>query len=57
MDISDYIERFHNPRMRRRLETAKQNELLLTQPSVKMGWNPYRKSRTLCESMKQDYNT
>ena len=36
-DIFDYIERFHNPRMRRRLETAKQNELLLTQPSVKMG--------------------
>ena len=35
--IFDYIERFHNPRMRRRLETAKQNELLLTQPSVKMG--------------------
>ena len=29
--IFDYIERFHNPRMRRRLETAKQNELLLTQ--------------------------
>ena len=35
--IFDYIERFHNPRKRRRLENAKQNELLLTQPSVKMG--------------------
>ena len=35
--IFDYIERFHNPRMRCRLETAKQNELLLTQSSVKMG--------------------
>jgi putative transposase len=36
-DIFDYIERFHNPRRRRRLEEAKQKELLLTQPSVEMG--------------------
>lgn len=36
-DIFDYIERFHNPRRRRKLEEAKQNKLLLTQPSVKTG--------------------
>lgn len=36
-DIFDYIERFHNPRMKRRLEAAKQNGLLLTQPSVETG--------------------
>ena len=36
-DVFDYIERFHNPRRRRRLEEAKQKELLLTQPSVEMG--------------------
>jgi len=30
-------ERFHNPRCRRRLETVKQKELLLTQPSVETG--------------------
>jgi len=36
-DIFDYIERFHNPRCRRRLEVAKQKELLLTQPSVEKG--------------------
>lgn len=33
-DVFDYIERFHNPRRRRRLEAAKQNPLLLTLPSV-----------------------
>lgn len=36
-DVFDYIERFHNPRCRRRLETATQKELLLTQPSVETG--------------------
>jgi putative transposase len=36
-DVFDYIERFHNPRCRRRLETVKQEELLLTQPSVETG--------------------
>jgi len=36
-DIFDYIERFHNPRRKRRLEEATQKELLLTQPSVEMG--------------------
>lgn len=34
-DIFDYIERFHNPRRRRRLETVRIKESLLTQPSVK----------------------
>jgi putative transposase len=37
VDVFDYIERFHNPRRRRRLEGAKQDELLLTQPSVETG--------------------
>ena len=36
-DIFDYIERFHNPRRRRRLADTKQKELLLTQPSGEMG--------------------
>lgn len=36
-DVFDYIERFHNPRRRRRLENAKQDNLCLTQPSVEMG--------------------
>lgn len=36
-DVFDYIERFHNPRCLRRLEVAKQKELLLTQPSVETG--------------------
>ena len=36
-DVSDYIERFHNPRCRRRIEVAKQKELLLTQPSGETG--------------------
>lgn len=36
-DIFDYIERFYNPKQRRRLERIKQNEKTLTQPSVKMG--------------------
>jgi putative transposase len=36
-DVFDYIERFYNPRCRRRLEAAKQQELLLTQPSGETG--------------------
>jgi len=36
-DVFDYIERFYNPRRRRRLEETKQDDLLLTQPSVKTG--------------------
>jgi putative transposase len=36
-DIFDYIERCHNPRQRRRLERWKEQEQLLTQPSVKTG--------------------
>ena len=36
-DIFDYIERFHNPRRRRRLEAAERKESLLTQPSVETG--------------------
>lgn len=33
-DVFDYIERFHNPRRRRQMETIKPSDLLLTQPSV-----------------------
>ena len=36
-DIFDYIERWHNPRQRRRLEMQQQGEKLLTQPSVETG--------------------
>ena len=36
-DIFDYIERFYNPRQRRKLEQPKHNEITLTQPSVKTG--------------------
>ncbi len=36
-DVFDYIERFYNPRCRRRLEVARQQKLLLTQPSVEKG--------------------
>jgi len=36
-DVFDYIERFYNPRCRRRLEVARQQELLLTQPSGETG--------------------
>ena len=36
-DIFDYIERWHNPRQRRRLEQQQQGEKLLTQLSVEMG--------------------
>ena len=36
-DIFDYIERFHNPRKRRRMEMLKQQKSGLTQPSVETG--------------------
>jgi len=36
-DVFDYIERFHNPRMNRRLERLAREEAALTQPSVKSG--------------------
>lgn len=36
-DIFDYIERWHNPRQRRRLAFRQQRPQLLTQPSVEMG--------------------
>jgi putative transposase len=36
-DVFDYIERFYNPRCRRRVEAARQEELLLTQLSVEKG--------------------
>ena len=36
-DIFDYIERFHNPRKRRRLEERNQGRSTLTQPSVETG--------------------
>lgn len=36
-DVFDYIERFHNPRMRRRVAKRDQQFLALTKPSVKTG--------------------
>ena len=36
-DVFDYIERFHSPRMQRRLDAKDQAFRLLTQPSVKTG--------------------
>ncbi len=36
-DVFDYIERFHNPRMRRRQERLTREEAALTQPSTKSG--------------------
>ena len=36
-DVFDYIERFHNPRMQRRLDARDQGFRLLTQPSVQTG--------------------
>jgi putative transposase len=36
-DLFDYIERWHNPRQRRRLELQQHGEKLLTQPSVETG--------------------
>ena len=37
LDIFDYIERFHNPRRRRRLEMLRRELVTLTQPSVVSG--------------------
>ena len=36
-DVFDYIERFHNPRMQRRLDAQDQAFRLLIQPSVETG--------------------
>ena len=36
-DVFDYIERFHNPRLQRRLDAQTEAFNLLTQPSVKTG--------------------
>lgn len=36
-DVFDYIERFHNSRMRRRVAKRDQQFLALTKPSVKTG--------------------
>ena len=36
-DVFDYIERFHNPRMQRRLDAQDQKLYVLTQPSTKTG--------------------
>lgn len=36
-DVFDYIERFHNPRMQRRLDTLDRQFSALTQPSAKTG--------------------
>lgn len=36
-DVFDYIERFHNPRMRRRVAKRDQQFSSLSQPSVKTG--------------------
>ena len=39
-DVFDYIERFHNPRIRRRLDSRDKQITTLTQPSAKTGQNP-----------------
>ena len=36
-DVFDYIERFHNPRMRRRVAKQDQKFLALSKPSMKTG--------------------
>jgi putative transposase len=36
-DLFDYLERFHNPRMRRRVARQERKFSALTQPSVEMG--------------------
>ena len=36
-DLFDYLERFHNPRMRRRVARQDRKFSALTQPSVEMG--------------------
>lgn len=39
-DVFDYIERLHNPRMRRRVARQDQKLLALFKPSVETGYNP-----------------
>ncbi len=39
-DVFDYIERFHNPRRRRRLEILNQKEISLTKASAVSGVEP-----------------
>ena len=46
-DVFDYIERFHNPRIQRRLDSLDRELSTLTQPSVKRG-------RTLQEFQDQE---
>ena len=36
-DVFDYIERFHNPRLQRRLDALMARVSVLTQPSAKTG--------------------
>jgi putative transposase len=36
-DVFDYIERFHNPRIQRRLHSRRGEVSTLTQPSAKTG--------------------
>ncbi len=36
-DVFDYIERFHNPRIQRRLDSLDHKLSVLTQPSAKTG--------------------
>ena len=36
-DVFDYIERFHNPRIQRRLDSLNRDNRALTQPSAKTG--------------------
>ena len=36
-DVFDYIERFHNPRIQRRLDSLEEGVSVLTQPSAKTG--------------------
>ena len=39
-DVFDYIERFHNPLIRRRLDAQDQAFKLLTRPSLEKGVEP-----------------
>jgi putative transposase len=36
-DVFDYIERFHNPRIQRRIDSPKPGHRTLTQPSASSG--------------------
>lgn len=36
-DVFDYIERFHNPRIQRRLDSLRRGISALTQPSARVG--------------------